>query len=333
LTARSEHKPIWSAEYTLPPPRAELAPRERLRAFEQAAAAMPADGRPWGEALDLLLQGRVTDDDVGAGASPDDAQPLRVAVVTPYCREELAVLRRCHESVLAQTYPCRHVVVADGLPRDEIDAWSVEHVRLDTSHADYGDTPRAAGGARALAVGCDAIAYLDADKTLRPRHVESLVRRQRATGAPVVFSGRTINFPDGATLPIVDPEDGSTHIDTNCLLLAADSLSMASAWLAYPRPLSMIDDRMVVQMLKARGFAFACTGALTARYTVNFAHLYREMGRAVPPGARARFDPTPVVAYYRGLTREERNELDATLGFAVGAFLRVLCRRWGVELD
>jgi len=45
------------------------------------------------------------------------ARPLTVAVVAPYHSEDLAMLRRCHQSVLAQTYPCRHIMVADGLPR------------------------------------------------------------------------------------------------------------------------------------------------------------------------------------------------------------------------
>jgi hypothetical protein len=45
------------------------------------------------------------------------ARPLTVAVVTPHHSEDLALLRRCHQSVLAQTYPCRHIMVADGLPR------------------------------------------------------------------------------------------------------------------------------------------------------------------------------------------------------------------------
>jgi hypothetical protein len=37
---------------------------------------------------------------------------LRVTVVTPYYIEALDVLRRCHQSVAQQSYPCRHVMVA-----------------------------------------------------------------------------------------------------------------------------------------------------------------------------------------------------------------------------
>ena len=42
---------------------------------------------------------------------------------------------------------------------------------------------------------------------------------------------------------------------------------MASVWSVYPRPLSLIDDRLVGRILHARGMRFACTGALTTRYT------------------------------------------------------------------
>ena len=332
MTRPTEGKAIWSAEHALPQPVARP-PREVLRDLERAAAARPWETRNWSAALAELLRGAVADDDIGAGASTAGANPLAVAVVTPYHGEDPAVLRRCHQSVLAQTYPCRHIMVADGLPRDEIDGWNVEHLRLERPHADYGDTPRAAGGERARALGYDAIAYLDADNAFRSHHVESLVSRRVATGAAVIFSGRTLHFPDGRMLPSVDPEDGRAHIDTSCLFLAGEARAMASAWVAYPRPLAMIGDRMVVQMLQARKLPFACTGALTVRYTVNFAHVYRAQSLPVPQDARPDFDIAPVAAYCRSLSPEQRQRLDATLGFPAAAFLRDYVRFWGAAVD
>jgi hypothetical protein len=321
--------PLWSAQLAPTPP----TPVAALGAIERAAAAQPTDRTLWHAALVALLRGRVGDDDIGAAAAMGTARPLAVAVVTPYHREDLAVLRRCHESVLAQTYPCRHVMVADGDPRPEIDGWGVEHVKLERGHADFGDTPRAAGGERALAAGCGAIAYLDADNTFRRHHVESLVHRWQATGAPVVFSGRTMHFPDGRLVPAIDPEDGRSHIDTNCLFIAGEALAMASAWVAYPRPLSIIGDRMVVRMLQARGLVLECTGALTARYTAHYAHLYEGMRLPVPADAREILDFGPAADYYRGLSADTRRALDAQLGFPLGAFLREFVRRYGIELD
>jgi hypothetical protein len=275
----------------------------------------------------------VTDNDVGTGATPASLPPLKIAVVTPYFCEDLGILKRCHESVLAQTYPSRHIMIADGLPRKEIDDWDGEHVRLDHPHADCGDTPRAAGGERALSLGYDVIAYLDADNSFRPRHLESMVRCCYATNASVIFSGRTLHFPNGLMLPEVDPEDSRTHIDTSCLLLRGDARTMASAWLVYPRQLACVGDRLVVRMLRSRGLAFACTGALTVRYTINYAWMYRALNLAVPSDARADFDVTPIASYCRGLSQEQWQNLDLLLGFPAGEFLRDFVKRHGTSLD
>lgn len=75
---------------------------------------------------------------------------MNVAVITPYHREDLSLIRRCHDSVLAQTVPVRHFLVADGFPRREIDAWDADHLTLSRSHADFGNTPRSVGSMSAL---------------------------------------------------------------------------------------------------------------------------------------------------------------------------------------
>lgn len=328
LTRHSQREPIWSAEYSLRPIPHAQTPAQQLRALERAAAAVPSDTPIWNAALAELRQGGVTDNDVGTGETLATLPHLKIAVVTPYFREDLGILKRCHESVLEQTYPSRHIMVADGFPREEIDGWDAEHVRLEHNHSDYGDTPRAVGGERALSFGCDAIAYLDADNSFRPRHLESMIRCCHTTSASVIFSGRTLHFPNGLMLPEVDPEDCRTHIDTSCLLLRGEARTMASAWRVYPRQLARLDDRLVVRMLRARGLAFACTGALTVRYTVNYAWMYRALNLEVPPDARVDFDVTPIASYCSGLSAEESQGLDLLLGFPAGEFLRDFVKRY-----
>lgn len=302
-----------------------------LAALETAAAAAPQDPTAWRSALELLRNGSVHDDACGAAAAHAQgaSRPLRVAVVTPYFRESLDILRRCHDSVRAQSYPCRHILVADGAGQREIDGWDVEHLRLTAPAADYGDTPRAHGGAHAAAQGYDAIAWLDADNTLRAHHVASLVARRAATGASVVFSGRTLHLPDGRLVPALDPADGRAHIDTSCMLFAGDIASMAAVWLAYPRPLSVIDDRLVGRILHARGFRFACTGALTTRYTVNYAYVYSSLGLPVPADARPEFDVRPAARFLASLDASEWAGLESELGTPVVAFLRGLVAHHG----
>ncbi|MDP9413866.1 MAG: hypothetical protein M3Q08_07205 [Pseudomonadota bacterium] len=72
---------------------------------------------------------------------------MKVAVVTPYYREPLETLERCHESVRRQPHSCTHFMVADGHPRAEVNSWpDVQHFALPVSHGDYGNTPRSIGG-------------------------------------------------------------------------------------------------------------------------------------------------------------------------------------------
>jgi SEC-C motif/Glycosyl transferase family 2 len=300
---------------------AALTPAMLLMLLERRLARAPDDVASWRLVLPLVVEGRVADGDIGASLAIGDARPLRVAVVTAYCREDLAMLARCHGSVAAQTYPCRHIMVADGFARRELDGWDVLHLRLAHPSADYGDTPRAEGGAAAIAAGFDAIAFLDADNTLRPRHVESLVARAAASGAAWVQSARTLHLPDGRILPGMQSDDHAGHVDTNCMLLAGDALAMATAWRDFPRELAPIGDRVFARMLRARGLEALHTGALTVRYTVAEARYYASIGVAPPATARAPIALAPMARWYEALRDDEREALDRTLGFALAGLL------------
>src|SRR4051794_26673695 len=108
---------------------------------------------------------------------------LKIAVVTPYYKESPAVLRQCHESVLRQSYACRHILVSDGYPAPYFDdAKDAIHIKLPQAHGDNGNTPRAMGGVLADRQGFDAVAYLDADNWYEPNHIESMVAAHAASG-------------------------------------------------------------------------------------------------------------------------------------------------------
>jgi hypothetical protein len=90
---------------------------------------------------------------------------LKIAVVTPYYNEDDDILNDCHSSIIRQSYPCTHILVADGHPKPQIDEQpKTMHVILPQESADYGNTPRATGGILADAYGFDAVAYLDAQQ-------------------------------------------------------------------------------------------------------------------------------------------------------------------------
>jgi len=69
----------------------------------------------------------------------------RVAVITPYYKEDRLVLERCLRSVRKQTVAVDHFLVSDGFPQDWLDHEEVRHFRLGKSHGDYGNTPRGIG--------------------------------------------------------------------------------------------------------------------------------------------------------------------------------------------
>ncbi|WP_369664130.1 hypothetical protein [Variovorax sp. V116] len=102
-----------------------------------------------------------------------------MAVVTPYHREPAAVLRRCMQSVRAQSHPqVVHYMVADGLPQAGLLAeWpQVRHIVLPQVNANFGCTPRGIGALCALADGADVACFLDADNLFLPGHVASVVQ-------------------------------------------------------------------------------------------------------------------------------------------------------------
>ncbi len=112
-----------------------------------------------------------------SGEGMNTARPI---VITPYYKEDPALLRRCMDSVRTQTVPAEHLLVADGHPQDWIDSEPVRHLRLDRSHGDYGNTPRGIAAMLACSEGYPAIMMLDADNWLEPEHVELC---QRAAAA------------------------------------------------------------------------------------------------------------------------------------------------------
>ena len=119
----------------------------------------------------------------------DAAKPLeirnrrdgQVAVVTPYYKENDDILRQCHLSVLRQSYPCTHILVADGHPKPLFDEQpKTMHITLPQANGDMGNRPRAIGGILAESYGFDAVAYLDADNWYDLAHIERLIAAHQA---------------------------------------------------------------------------------------------------------------------------------------------------------
>ncbi|MFN8011590.1 MAG: tetratricopeptide repeat protein [Holophagaceae bacterium] len=213
---------------------------------------------------------------------------LRVAVVTPYHAEPEAMLRKGHESVLAQTYPATHILVADGRPAPFVEGWKAQHVVLPVASRDNGHTPRTVGALSAIRQGFDAIAYLDADNWLHPRHLEALVRHQRRTGAEVVSSRRTFcRWEDGSPMPIdVDPTHEAVTVDTGCHLFTRAAFRFQPLWSLMPRPFTPVGSRLVWNALVESGVRVAFNGAPTLHFRSQYAFHYLALGEDPPDLAK-----------------------------------------------
>ena len=226
---------------------------------------------------------------------------MKVAVITPYYKEEFKTLWRCYRSVLKQNYPhCRHFLVSDGLPLFYIDNWDVEHLKL-SNCGDYGDTPRAVASAVAAAQGYSAVAFLDADCWWEPDHLKRAVRTLEETQAAVVTMPRKLYKPDGTFLQTDRESVGEGFNDTNCFLVAKQAFPFISAWIWKPKHLSKIGDRVFWQALKQHGVKIARQPVPTVNYTTNIAFHYQQAGLTPPPDAR-------VIVQENGVFRDVRWE-------------------------
>jgi hypothetical protein len=209
--------------------------------------------------------------------------PMKVAIITPYYKESLDVLARCHQSVLKQSVSAIHFMIADGHPRNELDHWDVQHIRLPQSHQNYGDTPRAVGCMSAIGQQFEAIFFLDADNWYYPEHVETLLRLRHQTGATVCTSQRMFYRLDNTPLgecPLTGL--GSLFIDTNCLGVFQEGFHVLHHWSSMPPVMHAIGDRYMAWMCYKHELKRAHSPKVTVAYQTAFQGDYLMFGENPP---------------------------------------------------
>ncbi|MDR3414715.1 MAG: glycosyltransferase family A protein [Nevskia sp.] len=220
---------------------------------------------------------------------------MKYAFVTPYYREERALIERCIASVRAQTPQADHILVADGHPQDWIDAQPVRHIRLDRCHADYGNTPRTLGALLAAAEDYAGIAFLDADNWLEPDHLASCLLAAGSTpDCDYVIAQRHLRRPDGTPLPLPD-EPVVDHVDTNCLFMLPGSYHIIPHFGLMPHGLAAVGDRIFYAALRGARMRPAVVPHKTVNYLALFASMYARAGETPPPEAK-RLDPGRILA-------------------------------------
>jgi hypothetical protein len=215
-------------------------------------------------------------------------QDLKVAVITPYHGEPEAMLRKGHDSVRAQTYPATHILVSDGSAAPFVRGWEAQALELPVPSKDNGHTPRTVGALAAISQGFDAIAYLDADNWLHPRHLELLVREHLRSGAPVVSSRRTFcRWSDGSPMPIdLDPTPEAGTVDTGCHRFTRPAFRFQPLWALMPRPFAPVGSRLVFNALRESGLPIAFNGAPTLNFRSQYGQHYVALGEDPPSIAK-----------------------------------------------
>ena len=214
----------------------------------------------------------------------------RVAVITPYHGEDLAYITQCHQSVLAQTYPALHVLVADGSPLPEISSWQAHHVILPVCHGDIGSTPRLIGSYHAIGLGMDAIAFLDADNWYAPNHLANLMEARQHDKAEFVSSGRMLCRLDGTAMApctLINPQN---FIDTNCMLFSREAYPLLHHWVLMPNYGHLIGDRIMFHHIRQSGMRHSHISEPTVNYRCGKEGLYRLLGEQIPMGVQPRPD-------------------------------------------
>jgi glycosyltransferase involved in cell wall biosynthesis len=208
---------------------------------------------------------------------------MHIGVITPYYKEPIEMIRRCYDSVQAQTLQnLTHIIVSDGFPNPQVDDLpGVVHIRV-PNHADYGDTPRMIGAAHAVNRGFDAVAFLDADNWYEPDHIEQLVRQMLTGRAAVVTATRHLWTDQGRSLGVCTECDGVTHVDTNCFLVTQPAFHLLGVWGFKDRALSISGDRIFWKAVQDSGLRYSHCPKPTVNYTTTFAAHYLRCGEEPP---------------------------------------------------
>ncbi|MEK6806091.1 MAG: glycosyltransferase [Pseudomonadota bacterium] len=221
---------------------------------------------------------------------------MRVAVVTALFNPKLEWLKRCCDSVRAQSHPCTQILVSDGSGENPLDDFSGQFIRLYQNHNDWGDTPRTIGAISAGAQGYDGILWLDQDNWMYPDHVSSLVALHRQTGKPICTTSRDIYHLNGRLLGACKETDGVRFVDANCFFVTRAAYGMLAVWSLMPKAWHICSDMYFFAQVKKHGIETAHQACSTMGYTATRSHTYRLFGVEPPPGVK---DSAEIVRFLR----------------------------------
>jgi glycosyltransferase involved in cell wall biosynthesis len=258
-----------------------------------------------------------------AHATAGRPAPTRIAVVTPYFKESRELLERCIASVRNQTLAVEHIVVADGHAQDWLDGAGVRHIRLDRSHADYGNTPRSIGGQLAAAEGFQAIAFLDADNWFVAEHRATCAELLGRAQADFISAQRHWVRIDGSRMAVqVAEDDDGSHVDTNCFFLGTGAFHSIPRWGLMPKPMAMWCDRFYLASLRQEGLREARTDRRTVNYLCTWKNMFQSIGEEPPYYAKDGVPIERMQTWLRSLQPADLAQVQRLSGCDLAEFFR-----------
>lgn len=205
-------------------------------------------------------------------------------MITPYYKESIDVIRRCHYSVKQQTHKnTTHLLVSDGKHNSLIAGWKGEYFSLPESHNDAGATPRALAAISAFSRGYDAVGFIDADNWIDPTHVEKMIETMQNANAQGAIATRRIHNLDGKEMYVDRVESNGTNmVDTNCMFLSKAALHLMTYWVVEQGQ-RLWSDRYFWSAVQKSGLRIASCLEPTVAYCSKWAWHYEYAGLEPPP--------------------------------------------------
>jgi glycosyltransferase involved in cell wall biosynthesis len=245
----------------------------------------------------------------------------RIAVITPYYNEPDEYFSTCYSSVKSQQIPADHFFIADGHPSRWFDDKEVKHVALHRCHYDNGNTPRGIGSLLAIGDGYEFIALLDVDNWYHPEHLETMLELHERSDAPICCAWRTFHTYDGAPLKVSERDENNlSHVDTSCFFIHRSAFDILRLWLAMPKEVSPIGDRIFLASIKDRRLKVAHTLKRTVAFRSQYAIHYRVAG--INPTMLLKPDTVLDSSFAYLQSDRGRSHMEAILGFAPFAAIK-----------
>ena len=246
----------------------------------------------------------------------------KIAVITPYYMEPIAMISECHQSVINQEVDAevKHFLIADGHAIDQIDSWNATHIKLPHANADNGNTPRGIGSIIADNYNYDFITYLDADNWFHKDHLKSLLTIYYLNNSPIICSSRTFHSLKGEKLNFTEAEeDQHKHIDTSCYFLHRSCFDLIYMWTQMPKILGPICDRIFFAAIKWKRYSIFFSNQRTVAFRSQYAFTYKNNKDLMPEKSKTDDNLKASFDYLKSINGV--SECIKKMGFYPGSYL------------